>query len=325
MIEKIWKYTMTFYINRKPLTKIFTLILGCIVFILSSSLTFNETLPLENKSEQIKSSSISESVQELSFNPENRDRLFIPLIFEESSSITYLQNKNSNLSIKTTYVSNVFNSAYPYFPLVYTGFGVDHMNINLVNLASTGMIVGDEIGVFDGIYCVGSAVIEEKNLLENSLSIPASANESTDTKPNGYIDGHKITLKTYRAGIIYLLYFQTVNNSTDTFEKGSSMFALIDFARSEQQTTPEGSESIKIYPNPFVTNLRIEVSLSQGQQLNCEIFDITGKLIKTLYEGRSEGQQLLIWDGKDNRNHEVPPGVYFCRLNQSTTKIIYCK
>ena len=316
---------MTFYINKKPLTKIFTLILGCIVFILSSSLTFTETLPLENKLEQIKSSCIYESVQELSFNPENRDRLFIPLNFEENSSITYLQNTTFNLSIQTTYVANIFNSAYPYFPLVYTGFGVDHMNINLVNLASTGMIVGDEIGVFDGIYCVGLAVVEEENLIENSLSIPASANESTDTKPNGYIDGHKVTLKTYRAGIIYLLYFQTVNNSTDTFERGSSMFALIDFTRSEEQTIPEGSENIKIYPNPFATNLRIEISISQGQQLNCEIFSINGKLIRTLYEGPSEGQQLLIWDGKDNLNHEVAKGAYFCRLNQSTYKILYFK
>ena len=217
------------------------------------------------------------------------------------------------------------NLAYPYFPLVYSGYGFDHMNINLVNLALTGLSVGDEIGVFDGDYCVGSAVIEEKNIMENSLSIPASANESMDTKPNGYIDGHKITLKTYRAGTIYLLYFQTVNNTTDTFERGSSMFALIDFAKSEQQTTPEGSEEIKIYPNPFSTNVRIEISLPQGEPVNCEIFDTTGKLIKTLYTGMAAGNQLLIWNGKDNRNREVPLGIYFCRLNHSTTKIVYCK
>jgi hypothetical protein len=325
MAEKILKYTMTIYIARKPLTKIFTLTFGCFVFLLSSALTYNETLPLEKDSEQIKGSCIFESIQELSFNPENRDRLFIPIDSEETWSAINSQNTTSNLSIKTTYVSSFFNSAYPYFPLAYTGFGVDHMNINLVNLALTGLIVGDEIGVFDGIYCVGSAVIQEKNLIENSLSIPASANESTDTKPNGYIDGHKVTLKTYRAGIIYLLYFQTVNNSTDTFERGSSMFALIDFNRSEEQTIPEGSENIKIYPNPFATNLRIEISISQGQQLNCEIFDITGKLIKTLYEGPSEGQQLLIWDGKDYLNNEVATGVYFCRLNQSTYKILFYK
>jgi len=316
---------MTFYIDRNTLTEIFTLTFGLIIFILSSSLTFSESFPIANSSKQINSSDISEFTKAHLFNPENRDGLFIPLNFNESYSTKHLQNTTSSQSNKATYTSTAFNSAYPYFPLIYTGYGVDHMNINLVNLALTGLNVGDEIGVFDGNYCVGSAVIEEKNRIENSLSIPASANESMDTKPNGYIEGHKIMLKTYRAGIVYLLYFQTVNNSTDIFEKGSSMFALIDFSRSEPQTTPDGTEEIKIYPNPFDTNLRIEISISQGQQLNCEIFDITGKLIRTLYEGRSEGQQLLIWDGKDNRNHDVSPGVYFCRINQSTTKIVYCK
>ena len=316
---------MTFYINGNPLTKTFTLTLGVIVFILSSSFNYDEMLPIENSSEQIMSSCISEFKQENSIYPENREGLFIPLNFEESGTTIHLQNTNLSQSNKTSYVSNALNSAYPYFPLVYSGYGVDHMNINLVNLALTGLTVGDEIGVFDGNYCVGSAVIEEKNMIENSLSIPASANENIDTKPNGYTDGNPITLKAYRSGIIYLLYFQTVNNSIDTFERGNSMFALIDFSRSEQLTTPENSEEIKIYPNPFNTNLRIEISLSQGQQLNCEIFDVTGKLIKTLYKGLSEGQQLLVWDGKNNLKRQVTPGLYFCRVNQTITKIIYLK
>ncbi len=233
---------------------------------------------------------------------------------------------NGSEQIKNLHVLTSLNFAYPYFHLVYSGFGIDHMNINLVNLATTGLIVGDEIGVFDSIYCVGSAVIEEKNIKENSLSIPASANENLETKPNGYIEGHKITLKTYRSGIIYLLYYQTVNNSKNIFEKGGSMFALVDFLRSEKENTPEDSkETIKIYPNPFSTSIRIEFNLPKAQHLSCEIFDIAGKRIKSLYSGMAEGQQLLVWNGKDDMTNQVSPGVYFCRLNNRTTKIIYCK
>ena len=314
---------MAFYTDRKPFPEIHTLTFGLIIFCLSSSLTYDETFPPESSPEQLNGFCNSGFIPEQPNNQENQDRLFIPFNLNENDSVLNLQNTTSNQSNKAIFNSNALISAYPYFPLIYSGFGIDHMNINLVNLALTGLIVGDEIGVFDGNSCVGSAVIEEKDIIENSLSIPASANENTDTKPNGYIEGHKITLKTYRAGIVYLLFFQPVNNSTDTFARGGSLFAFIDFARSEQETTPDGSEGIKIYPNPFVANLRIEISLSQGLQLNCEIFDITGKLIKTLYKGISEGQQLLIWDGKDNRNHEVSRGVYFCRVNQTTTKIIY--
>ncbi len=323
MVEIIWKYTMAFYIDRRSFSEIYTLTFGLIIFCLSSSLTYDGTFPHESSPEQMKRSCNSEFIQEHPINQENLERLFIPFNLNESCSALDFQNTTLNQANKATYDSNALNSAHPYFPVVYSGYGIDHMNINLVNLALTGLIVGDEIGVFDGNSCVGSAVIEEKNIIESSLSIPASANESTDTKPNGYIEGHKITLKSYRAGIVYLLFFQPVNNSSDIFARGSSLFALIDFARSEQQTTPEGLEGIKIYPNPFDANLRIEISLLQGQQLNCEIFDITGKLIKTLYKGISEGQQLLIWDGKNNLKHQVTPGIYFCRVNQTTTKIIY--
>lgn len=317
---------MTFYKNRRSLTELFTLTFSLIIFILSSSFTYDETFYFENCSEQIRNCCISESISGDSLNSETPEKLFMPWNFAESSSAKNLQNTLTGQFNKTNNVSTELNFAYPYFPLIYTGYGVDHMNINLVNLTLTGLMIGDEIGIFDGIYCVGSSVIGAKNISENSLSIPASANENSETKPNGYIEGHKITIKIYRAGIIYLLYFQTVNNSTDIFEKGGSMFALVDFSRSEEQTSPEGTgEIIKIYPNPFETNIRIEVNLPKAQQLNCEIFDITGKLIKTLYTGLAEGQQLLIWDGKDNSMNQVSTGVYICRLNKSTIKIIYGK
>jgi hypothetical protein len=235
-----------------------------------------------------------------------------------------------NKSIRTGSSAN--NSAFvegvtmPYFPLIYTGYGIDHMNINLVNLSSTGLLAGDEVGVFDGENCVGSVVIQDKNIKDNSLSIPASANEKDETNPNGYIDGHKIVLKSYRSGTVYILYFETVNNSENIFERGGSMFALIDFTRSQPEIDPEEQDfSVEIYPNPFVDVLRIEVSMKTARELNCAIYDITGKLVKTIHQGNSNGQQLLLWDGRDNRNHQVSTGIYFCRVNESATKIIFRK
>ena len=316
---------MALYLNRKFLVAFFSLTFELIIFLFSSSFTVKENFLIDTGSKQIKNLLLTESQPQLSFNSKDLKNSFISCNSNENYSVTCLQNNVSVQFNKSNYRSTDLNFAYPYFHLIYTGIGVDHMNINLVNLASTGLIVGDEIGVFDDIYCVGSAVIEEKNINENSISIPASANEKIEPKPNGYIEGNKITLKTYRSGTVYLLYFQTVNNSTNIFERGGSMFALVDFSRSEKQSIPEGTEETKIYPNPFDALLRIEVNLSEAQQLDCEIFDIAGKLVKTLFKGISEGQQLLVWDGKDDRKNQVIPGIYFCRVNNSTTKIIYRK
>ncbi|MDP3643141.1 MAG: T9SS type A sorting domain-containing protein [Bacteroidota bacterium] len=228
-----------------------------------------------------------------------------------------------NIGPNTSLPVTVASISLPYFPKIYSGFGIEHMNINLVSLKLTGLNTGDEIGVFDGIYCVGSMVITENHMLDNSISIPTSANDSLGTAQNGYIQGHKITLKVYRTGKVYLLYFQSVNNTQDIFERRGSMFALVDFSRSTGQTAIEDIEKIKIYPNPFTSFLKIEINILKEKNLSIAIFDMNGKLIRTLFEGIAEGQLQANWDGKDNSRHQVPSGVYFCRVNQTIYGIIY--
>lgn len=215
------------------------------------------------------------------------------------------------------------NVSYPFFPLVYIGNGVDHMNINLVNLTQTGLNIGDEIGVFDGIYCVGARVIIEKDMQENSLSIPSSANDTIASSPNGFIVGHKITLKAYRAGTVYLLYFQTVNNSMDVFRKNESMFALVDFSLSTGKDPTSIEENVRIYPNPFGSLVNIEINQPQAQMLTCEIVDVNGNLIRRLYRGEIHEKLELIWDGRDSNQQEVPSGIYFCRLNNHASVILF--
>lgn len=211
----------------------------------------------------------------------------------------------------------------PYFPKIYDGLGIEHMNVNLVNLAVTGLLTGDEIGVFDGIYCVGAMVITQAHVVDNSVSIPSSANDADVNNPNGFIVGHKISLKVYRNGKVYLLYFQTVNNTKDIFEKGGSMFAMVDLSRSTGLSLPELSESIKAYPNPFSDNITIEIDLTKPRKLSVTIFDINGNLVRSLFEGSANGPIRLTWNGKDDRDRHLPKGVYFCRVNETIVGIIY--
>ncbi len=210
-----------------------------------------------------------------------------------------------------------------YFQLAYIGNGVDHMNINLVNLISGGLLIGDEIGIFDGEICVGAAVILEKHIKDNSIGIPASANDGSENTPNGYITGHKITLKLYRNNTIYNLFFQTVNNSKDEFERMASIFASIDFSNSTGQSQPENQTGIKLYPNPFEDSISIEINLPQKQPLTVEIFNMSGQLIRTLYKADAERQTILVWDGKDSGGNKVISGTYLCRSNKTIVKTTY--
>lgn len=213
--------------------------------------------------------------------------------------------------------------AYPYFTPVFRGNGIDHMNINLVNLSQTGLLNGDEIGVFDGVYCVGAAVISKDNITENFVSIAASANDTVESQPNGFIEGHPISLKLYRDGTVYLLYFNTVNNTANIFVRNGSMFALVDFSQSVGQPDQGKEQSVRLYPNPFDNHLLIQITLPKLTFMSVKIFDQKGILIRTLCETEKLGQLTLNWDGRDNRGNLVPAGTYFCKINGNTTKIIY--
>lgn len=296
---------------------------GFLIFILSSSFTGQNTGKSPIHSEQKKNFDLFLIEPNTQSIVDNWSNTFQKSGNNEISADGYFLDILPDKINSSTEFSTFYIQTSTYFHKIYYGNGVDHMNINLVNISLTGLMVGDELGVFDGIYCVGSSIIEEQNMQDNNLSIPASANDTIESNPNGFIEGHKITLKMYRSGVVYLLSFQTVNESQDIFEKRASMFALIDLSQSTGIQNPENPVEFRIFPNPFDQVIQIEVYLLQAQQLRCEILDVNGNLVKTLFDGETEGVVNLIWDGKDNNIKLVPSGVYFCRLNQAITQIIY--
>jgi len=86
--------------------------------------------------------------------------------------------------------------AQPHFIKVWSGNGVDHMNINLVTAQLNGidLVAGDEIGIFDGSLCVGSTVLTVPLSMSSILSVVVSRNDGSG---NGYTVGHSITYKYY--------------------------------------------------------------------------------------------------------------------------------
>jgi flagellar hook assembly protein FlgD len=68
-------------------------------------------------------------------------------------------------------------------------------------------------------------------------------------------------------------------------------------------------------PNPFNPSTTIHFELPQTAEVAIEIFDLSGRQIRRLFEGAlGPGLHHLVWDGKDERNRALDSGVYFCRL-----------
>jgi hypothetical protein len=78
------------------------------------------------------------------------------------------------------------------------------------------------------------------------------------------------------------------------------------------------------YPNPFNAQTQISFSLASAGQVNLAIYDLGGRLVKSLVNGRMEaGNHQLIWDGKNGQGIQTATGVYFYKLatdNKAETK-----
>lgn len=239
-----------------------------------------------------------------------------------------LFSSSTNTSSKIQQVQTISKNLAPinidelFFPVVYTGNGMNQMNINLVDLKLSGLMAGDEIGVFDSIYCVGSTVISDLDISQNLVSILASTNDTIESNPNGFVPGHVVKLKLYRQGVIYPLSYMVVNNSKNTFESNGSMFALIDFLNSSSPQFSLSYDNIKVYPVPFEDVLYIEIQANRLIFINCEIFDSNGKLIKTIINNFLTGEKVFIWDGKNDNNQKINSGIYYLRTNNLIKKVV---
>ncbi len=214
--------------------------------------------------------------------------------------------------------------ASTHFTPIYSGNGTDHMSINLVDLSASGIELGDELGVFDGSICVGSAKVGVDQLTGDYLSMPVSASDGLTSVPNGFTEGHLLTVRYYREGKEYTPSLELLNDSKQLFAKGESIFIRM---KSGQTTgidplTQSEKISVKCYPNPFSEQVTIEIELPTPGDLKVEVFDSAGRLIKTLYKGDADQNENLVWNGKNESGVKMPTGTYLLKVNDIVVKIV---
>ncbi|HSQ60793.1 MAG TPA: T9SS type A sorting domain-containing protein [Acidobacteriota bacterium] len=72
----------------------------------------------------------------------------------------------------------------------------------------------------------------------------------------------------------------------------------------------------KVRPNPVNPTTTITFTLSQPGKVRVAIYDLQGRLVKTVLDGsRSTGDQSVTWNGSNSRSAAVPSGVYFVRIH----------
>lgn len=70
------------------------------------------------------------------------------------------------------------------------------------------------------------------------------------------------------------------------------------------------------YPNPFNPETNIPFTVDKSQKVRLSIYDITGKLVKTLVNTNlAAGSYNVSWNALDDSNNPVSSGVYLSRLS----------
>ncbi len=120
-------------------------------------------------------------------------------------------------------------------------------------------------------------------------------------------------------GIVYRLTIKTLLDG-DSNEYNDTLSVI---TRSGSDKTTDAGDSgdnpplflSQCYPNPFNPSTTIRFSLDSSRQVSLKIFDISGRLIRTLVDGRQKsGEHIEIWNGTDSQGNRVASGVYFYRL-----------
>jgi hypothetical protein len=70
------------------------------------------------------------------------------------------------------------------------------------------------------------------------------------------------------------------------------------------------------YPNPFNPATSIQFALPQPEKVHLAIYDLRGRLVRTLvdHELHSQGWYTLSWDGRDNVGQKAASGIYFTKF-----------
>jgi hypothetical protein len=190
---------------------------------------------------------------------------------------------------------------------------------------NTGWVVGSQGKIFKTV----DATIwnPQWNTLSNSLNDVFFIDSL-----EGWTVGTEVILHTIDGGVTWTqefasqtvgmeltaVYFTSANNG---YVVGTgNLLKYGEITPSEDVEISLDVSLLQNYPNPFNPETEISYQVSGVSNVSLSIFDIKGRLIKTLIDDtKQSGTHSVIWTGKDDNDDPVCSGIYFSRLVAGNT------
>jgi len=152
------------------------------------------------------------------------------------------------------------------------------------------------------------AIVYNETPAYPSITHRVPSGENGYIVPNSYFSGYDEATETYSAYVVGSWPMPPVNGIDD-----------VDYTE-----IPSATNLHQNYPNPFNPTTEIGFELPEEGRVELNVYDVSGKLVKTLVEGEKEAAyHTVYWNGTDNAGKVLPSGVYVYTLkagNHSESK-----
>jgi hypothetical protein len=120
-------------------------------------------------------------------------------------------------------------------------------------------------------------------------------------------------------GILHLEAVDTTSAVIDSFTIALAGAAV------ERQDEGAKQSSIAFSPaprNPYVPGSQIGLNVPTSAHLNLDVFDVQGRRVRNLLSRiLPQGHHSIAWDGTDDMGRDVPPGLYYLRLDDGRQQV----
>jgi len=148
--------------------------------------------------------------------------------------------------------------------------------------------------------------------------VKAAGNDSFyvwETLP-GYIDGSCVRV-----------FDLDGNGLSEVIVSGNNQTRIYEYqvGIAEDNESPSLLSTFEVHPNPFTNIMDIEFHIQLTGEVRVDIYDVCGRLTKSIYRGPAEGCNTLTWNGDDNNGRRVPQGIYFIRIEHLDLQQTFCE
>jgi len=108
-----------------------------------------------------------------------------------------------------------------------------------------------------------------------------------------------------------------VANGVDSVVETALAWIQREIVGNEDASIPSDRERLEVatYPNPFASEVTVELGIPHGTELDVTVIDILGRRVATLSSSRvSAGRVRLSWNGRATDGGSLSPGLYLLRV-----------